>query len=301
MGWYGALPQVEIPDPLGPGWTVIRGDAFDHQPVFGDPWYFRGTPGNSAGFEGNWWIGTAEAFDGPMMGSYPGQAQGDQATGAVRSAAFTLSGLSMRLLVGGGCCPGECYVALRDAETGKVLFTETGRGSEMMDERIWDIEGLKGRSVYIEIADDSAEPFGHINVDGIVESPYHLLPPDPSLLPGRPGKEIDAPFRESAAGTDGAAAPQQASASISCSPNPFNPSTVITYASPAGTPCTLRIYDVAGRLLWSGAAEAGPTGEGSVRWDGKDASGRPCASGVYVAALVSGRSVAAIAKLVLMR
>jgi hypothetical protein len=67
------------------------------------------------------------------------------------------------------------------------------------------------------------------------------------------------------------------------SPNPFNPSTAISFAVPAGgtRPYSLRIYDAKGRLVSNLAAgEIGP-GQHTVVWNGADARGRTVGSGVY--------------------
>ena len=54
----------------------------------------------------------------------------------------------------------------------------------------------------------------------------------------------------------------------------------------------LRVYDIAGRLVHE--AQGGyPAGENDIAWDGRDASGRPAASGIYVFRLQTGRSVSA--------
>jgi len=74
-------------------------------------------------------------------------------------------------------------------------------------------------------------------------------------------------------------------------PNPFNPQTTLVYDLPAATTVSLRIYDLAGRLvraLTDGAAE--PAGHHEVVWDGRDGSGRALASGVYFYNLRAGGS-----------
>ncbi|MCP4546379.1 MAG: hypothetical protein GY835_07930 [bacterium] len=68
-------------------------------------------------------------------------------------------------------------------------------------------------------------------------------------------------------------------------PNPFNPSTTLRFTLVEGGPIRLVVFDTGGRLvriLGEGVFEAG---EHSVRWDGRDASGRPVASGLYLARL----------------
>lgn len=66
-----------------------------------------------------------------------------------------------------------------------------------------------------------------------------------------------------------------------CRPNPFNPSTSISYRLAQSGPVTLRVFDISGRLvdtLFEGTLEAGAH---HAQWNGQSASGRDVASGVY--------------------
>jgi ligand-binding sensor domain-containing protein len=74
------------------------------------------------------------------------------------------------------------------------------------------------------------------------------------------------------------------------SPNPFNPSTTISFSLPAAVKANLIVYDITGRkvrTLISGQLSAG--NHASV-WDGTDEMGRSVSSGVYIARLESGKS-----------
>ncbi|MCH7548671.1 MAG: aryl-sulfate sulfotransferase [Candidatus Krumholzibacteriota bacterium] len=64
-------------------------------------------------------------------------------------------------------------------------------------------------------------------------------------------------------------------------PNPFNPSTVIGYEVPPGSAISIKIYDVAGRLVATLMDQAVSPGTGSVTWNGRDNRGRIVPSGVY--------------------
>ena len=69
--------------------------------------------------------------------------------------------------------------------------------------------------------------------------------------------------------------------SLRCSPNPFNPRTRILLEIPREGPGTVEILDLRGRRvreLFSGTLRAGSH---EFVWNGEDASGRPCATGVY--------------------
>ena len=65
-------------------------------------------------------------------------------------------------------------------------------------------------------------------------------------------------------------------------PNPFNPSTTISYVLNQDSHVSLAIYNIAGRLVVTLVAEAQAAGYKSVSWNGKDDSGVGVASGVYL-------------------
>ena len=75
-------------------------------------------------------------------------------------------------------------------------------------------------------------------------------------------------------------------------PNPFNPSTTISFVMPVKTRAMLAVYDVAGRhvrTLVDDVRDAGPNRAG---WDGRDARGNAVGSGVYLYRLTAeGRSL----------
>ncbi len=64
-------------------------------------------------------------------------------------------------------------------------------------------------------------------------------------------------------------------------PNPFNPSTMITYRVSETVPVKLVLYDVSGRRVITLVDDVVTAGEHGVRWDGHDAGGLPVGSGVY--------------------
>jgi hypothetical protein len=65
-------------------------------------------------------------------------------------------------------------------------------------------------------------------------------------------------------------------------PNPFNPSTQITYTLPQPSRVTLRVYDVAGRRVATLHDRAQPAGTHGATWDGRDQAGQSVASGTYL-------------------
>jgi hypothetical protein len=299
LGWLGDEPGVEIPPPLE-GWTILWGDAFDYQPVFGNNPRFRGDGTADALFEGNWWIGTYESFNGPLTGTYPGAYQGEAARGAIRSKDFTITGLSMRLLVGGGNYPDSCYVALCDARSGEILLRETGKNTDRMDERVWNLYPYRGRTAYLTIVDACGAPFGHINVDGIEERTIPVgPPPDGERIPSKSKKNriVAVESLSPAAQADRPPGPP----TFTCSPNPFNPSTELFIRSAPKAILAVSIYDIAGRALGDLEARTDARGEAVIRWSGGDRGGAPLPSGVYFAVLKDGTRVIARLKLVLAR
>lgn len=73
------------------------------------------------------------------------------------------------------------------------------------------------------------------------------------------------------------------------SPNPFNPSTSISFYLPQAGHVRLEIYDVNGRLVDVLADAQFAGGEHSVDWDGRDRGGSSVSSGVYFYRLIAGK------------
>ncbi len=72
-------------------------------------------------------------------------------------------------------------------------------------------------------------------------------------------------------------------------PNPFNPSTTIGFFLPIRDKISLKVYDVVGREVRTLINnEEYDRGTSNVLWDGKDASGKPAASGTYFYTLKFG-------------
>jgi hypothetical protein len=286
--WLGQVPAVPKPLPLQNEWTFVNGDAFFYQPTWNDNAAVR-----NEDYAKTWvkdgWINTYEYYTGPLGYGIPGSYQGEAKTGMIRSNPFVVSGNSITLLVGGSDLPLECYVALVDASTGEVLFRETGRGSNEMDQRAWDVRPAQGRNVYFEIADLSTT--GHVCVDEIVESyDFHGF----GAPGGGSGTGTGTRVRPSSSEQMGA--PAQGSQArvrlLPNVPNPFNPETVIAFELPAEAHMRLDVFDATGahiRTLTDGLRSAGTHHE---TWTGTDDAGHSVTSGVYFYRLtVDGVSV----------
>ena len=75
-------------------------------------------------------------------------------------------------------------------------------------------------------------------------------------------------------------------------PNPFNPSTRIRFELPRETDVTLRVYDLAGKLVRELlAGERMPSGVHEVTWNGRDNAGREQATGFYLYRMEAGGTV----------
>ncbi len=65
-------------------------------------------------------------------------------------------------------------------------------------------------------------------------------------------------------------------------PNPFNPETTIEFALPNRSLVTIRIFNLVGSEIRTLLEKEIPPGYHKITWDGKDATGRPVPSGVYL-------------------
>jgi len=74
-------------------------------------------------------------------------------------------------------------------------------------------------------------------------------------------------------------------------PNPFNPSTRITFMLDENAPASLSVFDVSGRLVITLVNGYRKAGTYTVEWDGRDGDGNGVASGVYFFKLTAGSRV----------
>jgi len=73
------------------------------------------------------------------------------------------------------------------------------------------------------------------------------------------------------------------------SPNPFNPSTTISYVLEQQSQVSLAVYDLRGRTVAVLVDRVQGEGDYDIHWDGKDRSGRRLSSGVYMYRLRAGQ------------
>jgi hypothetical protein len=72
-------------------------------------------------------------------------------------------------------------------------------------------------------------------------------------------------------------------------PNPFNPSTSISFVVPKSSRVVLAVYDVTGSLVRRLIDEAVPSGRRTVQWDGTNNRDEPVSSGTYFYRLTVGK------------
>lgn len=72
-------------------------------------------------------------------------------------------------------------------------------------------------------------------------------------------------------------------------PNPFNPSTTVSYDLPAEAQVSIVIYDAIGQEIRQLVNDVHSVGRYSVQWDARDNFGRSVGSGVYIAKIKAGQ------------
>jgi hypothetical protein len=75
---------------------------------------------------------------------------------------------------------------------------------------------------------------------------------------------------------------------INAYPNPFNPSTTISYDLPSDELVSIVIYDVIGQEVRRLIDDQKTAGRYSIQWDARDNGGRSVATGVYIAKIEAG-------------
>jgi fructan beta-fructosidase len=98
---------------------------------------------------------------------------GDQGTGTLTSPEFTIQRKFITFLIGGGFHPGKACINLLVG--GKPVRTATGPnkkpgGTERLEPADWDVSAWLGSRAQIQIVDQVTGPWGHINIDHIVQT-----------------------------------------------------------------------------------------------------------------------------------
>jgi len=77
---------------------------------------------------------------------------------------------------------------------------------------------------------------------------------------------------------------------LSAYPNPFNPSTTISFDLIKSESVSINIYNIKGQLIKSLANKVYDKGNHSIVWDGKDNNNINCGTGVYFYKMKTGRT-----------
>jgi hypothetical protein len=112
---------------------------------------------------------------------------------------------------------------------------------------------------------------------------------DPALalksVDARDGANQKVPFGPGS-GTGSPVAPTTTSFAAAI-PNPFNGTTMLSFALAKGGPVELAVYGIDGRKVTTLVKESREPGQYRLTWDGRDGSGHPVRPGMYFARLVT--------------
>lgn len=135
----------------------------------------------SASYPSGWKVGSNPAYSGPVSLSDINQSptptgfggnrfinsfKGNEAKLSLISSSFVLSKKYIRLSVGGGNYPADCYVGL--FINGVRVLSETGNNSGNLTQRTWDVSAYAGQTAEIRIVDNSTGGWGFIMCDDII-------------------------------------------------------------------------------------------------------------------------------------
>ena len=84
-------------------------------------------------------------------------------------------------------------------------------------------------------------------------------------------------------------------------PNPFNPTTNISFSIPMQTDVRINIYNIMGQLVANVTNEQLNAGTYSMQWNGTDQSGNMLPSGLYFYELEAGNEFRQIKKMTLVK
>ena len=138
-------------------WT-LTGTVFNNQPTYGDNTLARNR--GHSNHQGDYWIGGYENRPSP---SHPaGGLQGDLPKGTMTSPKFLIRGPKLRFLIGGGCNINKEWAEL--LIEGVVVAKETGKCSESMSTKQWNVLPYDGQLAQLRLVDNQGY-WGHINFD----------------------------------------------------------------------------------------------------------------------------------------
>jgi len=185
----------------------------------------------------------------------------------------------------------------------KTFSAECGDGCV---EVAWSLSEIdEGIEFFIERAHGGEEEFTSISSDAIVRSGLAFAYRDRDVAPGETYRYRvgfgDVEGMHLLFETEPVAVPALPLALEQNRPNPFNPSTVISFYLPEECAVRLEVFETSGRLVARlVAGERLPAGPHHMEWNGRDSGGAAMSSGVYFYRLTAGRETLS-RKMVLLR
>lgn len=190
---------------------------------------------------------------------------------------------------------GYVYVAKDFLRGIKTSVAVTSFGAALAGKLVrleWTVghaDGLRGFNIYrAATGEGDFRLVGTQRVSGGGEFAYH----DDDVLPGTTYR-----YRLGAVDRDGeflsptrtVTTPEWPTELRQNHPNPFNPTTTISFYLSQASPVRVSIYDVNGRLVATVLDEVLPPGNHEAQWQGLNNRREPAASGVYFYRLAAGR------------
>lgn len=92
---------------------------------------------------------------------------GDAGTGTLTSPAFTINRRYLKFLLGGGNHPNTASnpTTVNLIVDNQIARTATGRNQEYLRWNTWDLDNLRGETARVQIIDNNAGSWGHLNAD----------------------------------------------------------------------------------------------------------------------------------------
>lgn len=137
-----------------------------------------------------------------------------------------------------------------------------------------------GENLYLnDLYNSNTTPIVYTGQDSLVTKlpPYGVQ----VYVISRESRQLKLPALEVKVGTRSSTAPQQFALHPNF-PNPFNPSTTISFRIPVDSMVQVEIFNVQGRKIRTLMNEPKQAGEYSLQWNGEDELGRVVSSGLYI-------------------
>jgi len=162
----------------------------------------------------------------------------------------------------------QWYAQVREPDADSLLATESKFAEA---ELLFDLAGQRDRALVL---------FREFLAEASVDNPNRVIARGKLKMAGQDGDEPEPRI------TRPASPPL-----LTARPNPFNPTTSITYRVTAQGNVSVQVYNALGQRVRELVNTAAPAGTYTVVWDGKDSAARPVGSGVYLIRLTTPAAV----------